>query len=98
MIDPSAQPVGDRMVIAFAADERLWGAGAHRIRAATPGDDGRFTLARLPPGAYRLAVVDGVEPDEWLDPLFLRQLVSGSILLTLGEGERKVQDLRVGGR
>ena len=96
--DGMSQPVGDRTVVVFPTDERLWSAGAHRIRAETLGDDGRYAFKRLPPGSYRLAVVDGVEPDEWLDPLVLRQFVAGSILLSIGDGERKVQDVRTGGR
>ena len=38
-----------------------------------------------------------VEPGEWYDPAFLQQLQSVSIPVTVGEGERKVQDIRVAG-
>lgn len=96
--DTLARPVNDGVVVVFPTDERLWGAGEHRIRMEPLTAEGKYAFTRLPPGAYRLAVVDGVESDEWLDPMFLRQIVAASILINLGEGERKVQDLRTGGR
>jgi hypothetical protein len=96
--DAAGRPRSDGSVIVFATDERFWGAGDRRIRMEQLSADGRYSFAHLPPGAYRLAVVDGVEPDEWLDPSFLRQLAGASIPVTIGEGERKRQDLRAGGR
>ena len=44
--------------------------------------------------AVRAAVVDP-EPGEWFDPAFLEQLVGATMPLTLGEGEKKVQDVRI---
>ena len=93
--DAAGKPVGDRLVIVFAADERLWAAGSHRVDSVDLGDDGRFLFPRLRSGEYRLAVVDDAEPDEWMDPEFLRKLLAASVPITLAEGEKKVQDLRV---
>jgi hypothetical protein len=42
-----------------------------------------------------VAVVDGVETGEWLDAAFLRNLIPSAVPVTLAEGERRVQDLRV---
>jgi hypothetical protein len=92
--DAAGQPVGDRTVVVFAADERLWAFGQNRIQAS-PLYDGQFSFSHFRPGSYRIAVVDGVEPEEWLDPEFLRRLIPASVAITLGEGEKKVQDLRV---
>ena len=92
--DAAGQPVGDRTVVVFAADERLWAFGQHRIQASALYD-GQFSFAHFRHGSYRIAVVEGVEPEEWLDPEFLRRLVPASVLVTLSEGEKKVQDLRV---
>jgi hypothetical protein len=61
----------------------------------TPGTDGKFTFRNLPPGDYRITAVTDVEPGEWYNPDFLSQLVNASIQVQLGEGERKVQDIRV---
>lgn len=92
--DSAGQLVGDRTVVVFAADERLWPFGQSRIQA-NPLYDGRFVFTRFRPGAYRIAVVEGVEPEEWLDPEFLKRLVPASVLVTLAEGDKKTQDLRV---
>lgn len=92
--DSAGQPVGDRTVVVFAADERVWAFGQNRIQAS-PLYDGQFSFSRFRPGTYRIAVVEGVEPEEWLDPEFLRRLIPASVAITLGEGEKKMQDLRV---
>jgi hypothetical protein len=70
---------------------------ARRITATRPGTDGRFTFRGLPAGDYRLTAVTDVEPGEWYDPAFLNQLGSVSIPISLTEGQRKVQDIRLAG-
>jgi hypothetical protein len=52
-------------------------------------------LRDLPAGDYRLTAVTDVEPGEWYDPNFLSQLVQVSIPISLREGEKKVQDIKV---
>jgi hypothetical protein len=37
------------------------------------------------------------DPRELSEPSFIEQLIPASIRITLGEGERKVQDLKLGG-
>ncbi len=92
--DSAGQLVGDRTVVVFAADERLWPFGHSRIQANSLYE-GRFVFSRFRPGTYRIAVVEGVEPEEWLDPDFLKRLVPASVLVTLADGDKKTQDLRV---
>ena len=45
-------------------------------------------------------VLDGlnldIEPGETSDPRFLQQLVPGSMKVTLGEREKKTQDIKIG--
>jgi hypothetical protein len=94
---PTGQPASDVFVIAFSADRRMWGAGARRVRAVRPAVDGVFSIADLPPGDYLLGAVTDVDADEWQRPAFLEQLAPASIKITLGEGEKRVQDLRLGG-
>jgi hypothetical protein len=49
----------------------------------------------LPPGEYRLAPIFDVEPGSWYDPAFLQQLDAGAVRVQLGDGEKKVQTLRI---
>ena len=94
VLDGAGQPAGERTVVVFPADERLW-AGAQRVEADDLFADGTYAFRDLRPGRYLVAVVDGVEYGEWLDPNFLRRLVPLAVAVTLGDGERKIQDLRV---
>jgi len=93
--DGSGQPVSSYTVIAFAADNKYWTPNSRRIQAVRPGTDGRFSVRSVPAGDYRIATVTDVEQGQWFDPGFLRQLVAASVPVTLAEGEKKVQPLRI---
>jgi hypothetical protein len=93
-----AQPIADYTVILAPADTRYWVPRSRRIRATRPGTDGLFTFGSLPAGDYRLAAVVDVEPGRWYDPAFLEQLLPASIAVRLGEGEQRVQNIRVAGQ
>ena len=95
--DGTGKPVPDVTIILFPSDKRYWVPQARRIRSSRPGTDGKFNFSGLPPGQYNLTAVTDVEPGEWFNPDFLTQLMSASVAVTLGEAERKVQDLRVAG-
>jgi len=84
-------------VILFSSDRAHWLPRARRIQAMRPSADGAFTFRGLPPGDYHLAAIDDVEAGEWFDPAFLQRLLPNAMLLTLAEGEQKVQDIRLGG-
>jgi hypothetical protein len=51
----------------------------------------------LPPGDYRLTPVVDPEPGSWYDPAFLQQLESSALRVSIAEGEKKVQDIRISG-
>jgi protocatechuate 3,4-dioxygenase beta subunit len=95
--DGTGKPVADVTIILFPSDKRYWVPQARRIRSSRPGTDGKFSFAGIPPGQYHLTAVTDVEPGEWFNPDFLSQLTGASVAVTLGEAERKVQDLRVAG-
>jgi uncharacterized protein (DUF2141 family) len=84
-------------VILFPADAALWLPHARRIQAARPSSDGAFAFRGLPPGDYLLAAIDDVEGGEWFDPGLLQRLAARAMTLALGDGERRVQDVRLGG-
>jgi hypothetical protein len=95
--DATGRPAPDYTIVVFAADNRFWAAPSRRIRSTRPGTDGKFAVPNLPPGEYRIAAVVDVAPGEVNDPAFLEQLVGASVKITLAEGERKTQDLRIAG-
>ena len=51
----------------------------------------------LPPGDYRLTTLMDPEPGSWFDRQLLEQLDTTSARITLLEGEKKVEHLRVRG-
>jgi hypothetical protein len=60
------------------------------VRAAT---DGAFRFLALPPGAYYIAAVTDLDPLQLYDEAFLSELAAAAIPVTLGDGEKKVQEL-----
>jgi hypothetical protein len=89
------QPAPDYTIVVYPADTRYWIPDSRRIRTTRPATDGRFVFTGLAPGEYRLAPVFDVEPGSWYDPAFLQQLDAGAVRVQVGDGEKKVQSLRV---
>jgi hypothetical protein len=54
-------------------------------------------MTALPPGEYLLAVATEIDPGDWGDPAYMEQLAAAAIRISLAEGEKKVQNVRVGG-
>ena len=57
--------------------------------------DGAFTVRGLPPGEYYLTALTDLDPAQLADPAVLDQLATMSLKIVLGEGERKVQNLKL---
>ena len=93
--DASGRPAPEYTVVLFSTDRALWRAPVRRVVWARPASDGRFTLRNLLAGEYLLAAATGVEPAAIADIEFLDQLAAAAIKLTLAEGERKNQDIRI---
>jgi hypothetical protein len=91
------QAVSDYTLVVYAADPRYWMPQSRRIRSIRPATDGTFSVGGLPPGDYRVAPVLDPEPGSWFDPSFLQQLDGVAERFSLTEGEKKVQNVRVGG-
>lgn len=98
MQDAAGKPAPEYFIVVFSADKRFWLPQSRRTQEVRPGADGQFVIRDLPAGDYLLSALTDVEPGQWNDPAFLAALAShGPIKITLGEGEKKVQDIRVGG-
>jgi hypothetical protein len=97
LFDGAGRPTSGLSIIVFPTNRALWRPAARRTRPVTPASDGKFKLAGLPPGEYYMAAVIDYEYTDLFDASFLEQLAAGAFKITLGEGEKKVQDIRMGG-
>jgi uncharacterized protein (DUF2141 family) len=95
MVDAMLRPAPEYFLIVFPMDRAAWTWQSRRIQQTRPSHDGRFVFRHLPPGDYLLAAVTDVERDEWFDPAFLETLIGSAIEITLAEGEKRTQDIRV---
>ena len=91
----SGQPVSEYYVVAFSTDRANWKAGSRRTASVRPATNGRFVLPDLPAGEYFIAAFTDLDPIDLADPEFLAQVAGAGVKVSLGEGEKKVQDLRI---
>jgi hypothetical protein len=96
--DPAGHPVSAYRLVAFSTDKALWGTTGRRLKPPVSTDpDGTFRISDLAAGEYFLAAVTDMEPSDLKDASFLAELAAQAIRLTLGEGEKKIQNLSVPG-
>ena len=95
LLDAAGHPASEYLIIVFAADKTYWTPQSRRIQSTRPASDGHFRVQNLPPGEYYIGAVTDVEQGEWYDPSFLAQLLGSSQKITLAEGEKKVQSLKI---
>jgi hypothetical protein len=94
---PAGRPASGYFVVAFPADRAAWQWPSRRIIFTRPATSGTFEFTDLPPGEYRLAVLTDLDAPDLGDPAFLDTLAAAAVTVILGEGERKTQNLRIGG-
>jgi hypothetical protein len=77
----------------------MWSQRSRRLRVPVRAStEGKFRFTNLPPGEYYMAALTDFEPNDYYNPTFLDQVAAaGAIKITLAEGEKKVQDLRIAG-
>jgi hypothetical protein len=92
---PAGLAATDYSVIVFPSDRTLRVSGSRRIRSTRPASDGQFRFTDLPPGDYIVATLTDVEMKDLGDAAFLESVSSAGLKLTLTEGEKKKQDLRL---
>ncbi len=92
-------PAPDYVLIVFSSDPRFWVPRTRRTQQVRPDLNGRFIARDLPAGDYLIAAVTDVEDGQWNDRQFLAALAASSpIAIALAEGEKRVQNIRIGGR
>ena len=98
LFDQLGRPTPEYAIVVFSTDRAHWPAAPRRVSGVVKaGSDGRFTVSGLPPGEYFLTVLTDPDPSQLRDPSFLEQLAAAAIRITLGEGEKKAQDVKLSG-
>ena len=94
VLDASGRPAQGYYVVLFSTDPAFRTPGARRfpapVRSAT---DGTFRFAGLPPGAYYVAALAELNQSSLSDDGFLVRVAASATVVTLADGEKKVQDL-----
>jgi protocatechuate 3,4-dioxygenase beta subunit len=96
LVDELGRPTPEYGLVVFSTDRQHWTRAPRRLSGIVKvASDGRFSVTGLPPGEYFLAALTDLDPSQVGEPTFLEQLATVSLKLSLGEGERKVQDLKI---
>ena len=92
---PAGQTADRYAIVAFTTERTLWRPNGRRLRAVRPAPDGAFSIMDLPAGEYLLAAVEDVPPDDWQQTSFLEQLAAAAVKVTIRDGEKTMQSLRI---
>ena len=98
VFDQLNRPTPGFPIVVFSTNRAHWPAGTNRVRQAQPASDGTYRIAGLPAGEYFVCAVTDLEQTDLQDPGFLESLAAVSFKITLAVGEKKSQDLRLGGK
>lgn len=96
LTDRDGRPAPQLYVVVFPTDRTLWVADSRRIRSVRSGENGSYLIPGLPSGDYYLCALTELDTSLQFEPEYLEQFVPSAIKITLGEGEKKKQDLRIG--
>ena len=96
VLDGNGAATTDASVILFAEGRASWGIGSRFVKATRPGRDGRFAIAGVPPGVYRVIAREFVTDGQWDDPEFLQSLLRDAARVELKEEGTEPVTLTVG--
>jgi hypothetical protein len=97
LVDGKGDPAPRFYVQVFPTDESMWLPGARRVKNTRASTDGSFSIIGLPAGEYYVCALTEYDPSTASDPSFLAPLVASSVKVTLADGEKKVQILKLAG-
>lgn len=90
-------PASRLYVMVFSTSPSDWRPRSRRIRDVQTTDAGAFAIDGLPAGEYYVCALTELDSQLRFEAEYLEQLIPASIKVRLADGERKVQDLRIGG-
>lgn len=94
--DGAGAPAPDASVILFAEDAARWTLASRYIKVARPDNAGKFTIAGVLPGVYRVAAREGVTDGQWEDPEFLQTLRKDAVPIELAARADETLKLTLG--
>lgn len=97
LVDRAGRPAPGFPIVVFSTDRAYWTIGSRRIQQVRPSSDGKYKLSGLPAGEYYMCAVTDLDQSQLYDPSALDALAAGSFKITLADGEKKVQDLKLAG-
>ncbi len=98
LMDSDGKPAPGYTILLFSTDRALWPTGSRRIQQPIqPASDGKYRATGLPAGEYYLAAVTDLDPQDWGDPAYMEQVAAAALKITIADGEKKTQDLKVKG-
>jgi len=98
LLDAAGRPTPEFSIMVFSTDRSMWSQRSRRLRPPQrTGADGKFKFAPLPAGEYYLAALTDFEPADVYKSEFLEQVATAAMKVTLADGEKKVQDLKIAG-
>jgi protocatechuate 3,4-dioxygenase beta subunit len=96
--DAAGHPTPEFSIFLFPVDKAQWSQRSRRLRQPVRATtDGKFKFTNLLPGEYYMAALSDFEPNDYTKPAFLEQVTLSAIKITIAEGEKKVQDLKIAG-
>jgi hypothetical protein len=90
------RPRLDVAVVIFPKDSRYWIRGTRRILVTRPDTSGGYEFTGLPGGEYIVGTVAERPPDDVIDAQWLAGLAASGVRLAVVDGQRQVQDLKLG--
>lgn len=93
---PDGTPVNDYSVLVFSADRTFWRPMSRRTQIVRPNSSGVYSLRDLPEGDYLIVALADVEAGQWHSADFLAELAPFAIKVSLADGEKRKQDIRIG--
>ncbi len=98
LLDGADKPTSQLSIILFPTDKAMWSQSSRRIRPPVrPANDGVFKFGNLLAGEYFLAALSDFDQTDVYKPEFLEQVAAVAMKITIAEGEKKVQDLKISG-
>ncbi|HEX7778877.1 MAG TPA: hypothetical protein VF424_06560, partial [Vicinamibacterales bacterium] len=92
--DATGKPTQTDWVVVFSTDRKYWWRSSRRVRLVRPNANGEYSVRALPAGTYVVAAIPNPRSEDEL-LTNLPGLASAGARVTIAEGDRKVQDLRV---